>query len=113
MELSAQVHEGNPQSYFAASLGASLGDEASGLELYRRLPQTYSSFWKRPDLTKAEKSLSGTYWDEYVCMTLGQLARFDGSAGHNRWGADPRHLTVVALWVHLNAISTDSLIELM
>ena len=75
-----------PQSYFAASLGASPGDEASGLELYHRVAsgnknscnimveltakrrfQTYSSLWKRPDITKVEKSLSGTYCDEYVC----------------------------------------------
>ena len=40
--------------------------------------------------------MSGTYGDEHVCMTLGQLANFDDSKGHNRWGADPRHLIEVA-----------------
>ena len=129
------VHEGKrraPQNYFARSLGASPGDEASGLELYHRVAsgnknscnimveltakrrfQTYSSFWKRPEITKVETSLSGTYWDECVCMTLGQLAHCDGSKGHNRWGADPRHLTVVALWVNLNALLTGSFFEPM
>ena len=63
-------------------------------------------------LEKVEKSLYGTYWDEYVCMTLGQLAHVDGSKGHNRWGADPRHLTVVAWWANLNAISMDRFTEL-
>ena len=46
-------------------------------------------------------------------MILGQLAHVDGSEGHNRWGVDPRHMTVVALWVNFNVMSTDSFIELM
>ena len=85
-----------PQSDFAASLSASPGDEALGLELYHRVAsginnscnilveltakrrfQTHPSFWKCPDLTKVEKSLSGTYCDEYVC-DMGSDCQFLG-----------------------------------
>ena len=94
-----------PQSYFAASLGGSpaTSPQASGcivglpqanknscnimveLSAKRRF-QTYLSFWKRPDLTKVEKSFSGTYLDEHVCMALGQFAHFDDSKGPNPSG---------------------------
>ena len=65
---------------FCSEVGASPGDEASGLELYSRVAtgknnlcnimveltakrrfQTYSGFWKRTELTEAEKLLCGTF----------------------------------------------------
>ena len=79
----------------------------------KRRFQTYSSFWKRTELTEAEKLLCGTFWDEYICTTLGAIAHFDSSKGHNRWSTNPHHVTVVALWANLDAMTTDNFVELV
>ena len=79
----------------------------------KRRFQSYSAFWKRQDLTQAENLLRGTDWDKYMCMEKGEIAHFDQKKGHNRWCPDPQHLTVVALWVKSNAMSTGSFVDLV
>ncbi len=64
-------------------------------------------------MTQAENLLRGTDWDKYICMENGEIAHFDQKKGHNRWRADPQHLTVLALWVNSNAMSTDRFVELV
>ena len=110
-----------------ASLGASPGEEASGLELFgkvaagnnnscgitveltaKRLFQTYSTFWLRDDVPPSERKLIGTEWDQHICMRRREIAHDDAKRPQNRWSADPRHLSVVALWVSLGAMTTDS-----
>ena len=132
---SVWLHEGEriaPSVIFLASLGASPGEEASGLELFKkvatgnnnscgisveltakRLFQTYSTFWLRDDVHPSERKLIGTEWDQLICMRRGEIAHYDAKRPQNRWSADPRHLHVVALRVSLDAMKTGSFIELM
>ena len=46
-------------------------------------------------------------------MTLGEIARFNSSKGHNRWSTNPRHVAVVALWANLDAMTTDNFVEMV
>ena len=75
--------------------------------------ESYSAFWKCQDFTQYENLLRGTDRVKYFLHGEGCNAHFDQKKGHNRWCADPQHLTVVALWVNSNAMSTYSVVELV
>ena len=77
------------------------------------LTARYSALRNGPDLTQVEQWLLGTGRDAYICMKKGAIAHYHQKQGQNRWCEAPRQMTVVALWVNVNAMSTDSFVELV